>query len=110
MTLIYLVTGNHPAQLASVNGRVQFDRSNLSGKFCRWLEKMTEYSLDRRFKSTQLAQTALTSSDGSYGDFQQLKPANSQVELRRDPDRLELKLSNKYTENLEPDRLTNLPA
>jgi serine/threonine protein kinase len=104
MTLIYLVTGNHPAELASVNGRIQFDRSNLSGKLTRWLEKMTEYNLDRRFNSTQIAKTALISSDVSYGDFQQLRPANSQVEIYRDLDRLELKLGHQYTETIESDR------
>jgi serine/threonine protein kinase len=92
MTLIYLVQGIHPAELPSINGRVKFERANLSNKFFRWLEKMTEYAVDRRFDSTQSAQAALTSSDGSYGDFLNLRPADSQVMLYRDCDRLEIKL------------------
>ena len=92
MTLIYLITGTHPAELFTVNGRIKFDRTNLTNKFSRWLEKMTEYTVDRRFPSTQSAQTALTSSDGSYGDFLHLRPVGSQIELYRDLDRLEIKL------------------
>jgi serine/threonine protein kinase len=106
MTLIYLITGNHPAQLVSVNGKIQFDRSNLSSKLARWLEKITEYSLDRRFNCTQLAQTALTSSDRSCGNFLNLKPTNSQVELYYNLDQLELKLNDEYTETVWPNRLS----
>jgi serine/threonine protein kinase len=79
MTLIYLVNGIHPAELPSINGRVKFDRANLSNNFFRWLEKMTEYAVDRRF-------------DSSYGDFLNLRPADSQVMLYRDCARLEVKL------------------
>jgi serine/threonine protein kinase len=101
MTLIYLVNGTHPAELPSINGRVKFDRANLSNKFFRWLEKMTEYAVDRRFDSTQSARAALTSSDGSYGDFLNLRPADSQVMLYRDGDRLEIKLLQVATRDVE---------
>jgi len=37
-----------------------------------------------------LAQIALTSEDGSYGDFGHLKPANTKVQLYRDRDKLEI--------------------
>jgi serine/threonine protein kinase len=92
MTLIHLITGVHPADLETIDGRVQFGRSHLSNRFCRWLEKMTEYAVDRRFQSAKLAQTALMYTDCSYGEFFYLRPANSQVELYRDRDRLEIKL------------------
>jgi serine/threonine protein kinase len=93
MTLIYLITGVHPSELPKVNGRVQFDTNNLSGRFSRWLEKMTQPYPDHRFESARSAQTALTSPDGSYGDFLHLRPADSQINLHRDRDRLELKFS-----------------
>jgi serine/threonine protein kinase len=35
MTLIYLITGIHPAELPSVNGRVQFNSDSISKKFTR---------------------------------------------------------------------------
>jgi serine/threonine protein kinase len=92
MTLIHVITGVHPADLDTKNGRVIYDRSNLSSRFSRWLNKMTEPDLDRRFNCSQTAKTALTSADGSYAEFIDLRPVDSQVEVYRDFDRLEIKL------------------
>ena len=89
MTLICLITGNHPAELPLVDGRVEF-AADLSGKFSRWLEKMTHPLINGRFNSVKAARTALSSSDGSSGDFLHLKPANSTIKLERD--RHELKI------------------
>jgi serine/threonine protein kinase len=90
MTLIYLLTGTHPAQLHQVNGQVKFT-AEIENSFKRWLEKMTQPHLDKRFDSARLAQIALNSKDESYGDFNHLKPANTQVQLHRDRDRLEIR-------------------
>ena len=90
MTLIYLITGVHPAELTQVNGQVKFDSSEISRKFSRWLEKMTHPHLDRRFDSAKSALTALKSEDGSHGDYLNLRPVGSKVELYRDRDRLEI--------------------
>lgn len=90
MTLIYLITGLHPAELTHVNGQVQFESNNISGKFRRWLGKLTHPHLDKRFDSAKLALTALKSKDGSSGDFLHLRPANSQVKLSRDSHKLEI--------------------
>jgi serine/threonine protein kinase len=103
MTLMHLITGVHPADLESINGKVKFDRTNLSNKFARWLERMTEYDINRRFPSTHAAKTALTSSDGSYGDFLHLRPVGSQIELYRDLDRLDIKLRQVAECDLEKD-------
>jgi serine/threonine protein kinase len=89
MTIIYLLTGNHPSELATVKGQVKFT-AEISNRFRRWLEKMTQPYLEKRFDSARLAQVALTSEDGSYGDFVHLKPANTQVRLYRDRDKLEI--------------------
>ncbi|MBO1069336.1 MAG: serine/threonine protein kinase [Dolichospermum sp. DEX189] len=45
MTLIYLMTGVHPAELPQVNGRVQVKNIAISNKLIRWLEKMTRHIL-----------------------------------------------------------------
>jgi len=90
MTLIYLVTGVHPAELSQVNGQVKFSGSDLSSQFIRWLEKMTHPHLDKRFDSAKLAKITLTSKDGSSGDHLHLRPANSQVKLYRDHHKLEI--------------------
>jgi serine/threonine protein kinase len=89
MTIIYLLTGNHPSELATVNGQVKFT-AEVSNRFRRWLEKMTQPYLEKRFDSAILAQIALTSEDGSYGDFVHLKPANTKVQLYRDREKLEI--------------------
>lgn len=90
MTLIYLVTGVHPAELTQVDGRVKFSSNNISSKFSKWLEKLTYPYLDERFASSKLALTALKSKDNSYGDCLHLKPANSKVKLIREREKLEI--------------------
>jgi serine/threonine protein kinase len=89
MTLIYLLTGTHPAELPQVDGRVKFN-AEISKRFERWLEKMTHPHLDRRFDSAKVAQLALKSEDGSYGNFDQLKPAHTHIRLYRDQNRLQI--------------------
>ncbi|NES85844.1 MAG: serine/threonine protein kinase [Moorea sp. SIO2B7] len=91
MTLIYLITGVHPADLTQVNGRVEFKSSEISNKFSKWLVKMTEPYLDKRFDSAKTAITVLKSSDENSGDLLHLKPANSQIELYRDRHKLEIR-------------------
>jgi serine/threonine protein kinase len=93
MTIIYLLTGVHPAELTQVNGQVKFS-AEISNRLRRWVEKMTQPYLDKRFDSAKLAQTALASEDGSYGDFAHLKPVNTQVQLYRDRDKIEIKFPN----------------
>jgi hypothetical protein len=89
MTLIYLLTGIHPTELPQIDGRVKFT-ADISNRLKRWLEKMTHPHLDKRFDSASSARVALKSEDGSYGDFAHLKPANTQVRLYRDRDKLEI--------------------
>lgn len=89
MTLIYLLTGTHPAELPQVDGRVKFD-AEISKRFERWLDKMIHPHLDKRFDSAKAAQLALKSEDGSYGNFDRLKPAHTQIRLYRDQNRLKI--------------------
>lgn len=59
-TLIYLVTGTHPADLPVRDGRIQFeDVTSLSPEFTRWLKATTEPILETRIKSAREALTAL---------------------------------------------------
>lgn len=90
MTLVYVLTGVHPAELPLVDGRVDYQEYALNGRFNRWLEKITHPHLERRFDSAQAARTALLSSDGSTGDLHHLRPGNSEVELYRDRHKLEI--------------------
>jgi serine/threonine protein kinase len=92
MTIIYLLTGNHPAELLQVNGQVKFT-AEISNKFYRWIEKAIQPHLVKRFETAKSAQNSLTSEDGSYGDFLHLKPAHSKVRLCRDRDNLEIRFA-----------------
>ncbi|MEM8777648.1 MAG: serine/threonine-protein kinase [Cyanobacteria bacterium P01_G01_bin.49] len=90
MTLIYLITGVHPAELTQVDGQVKFDSSNISYQFSKWLEKITQPYANKRFESAKLAKTALTSKDKISENYLDLRPANTQVKLYRDRHKLEI--------------------
>jgi serine/threonine protein kinase len=100
MTIIYLLTGNHPAELLTVNGRVKFT-AEISSRLYRWLEKMTHPYLDKRFDSAKFSQIALASEDGNYGSFDYLKPAYTQVRLERDREKIEIRFPDLASSGLE---------
>jgi serine/threonine protein kinase len=55
-TLIYLVTGTHPADLPQKNLQIQFEQvANLSPTFTNWLQLMIQPSLDERLPSAKEA-------------------------------------------------------
>jgi serine/threonine protein kinase len=89
MTVIYLLTGVHPTELTQVNGYIKFT-AEISNRLYRWVEKMTQPYLDKRFNSARAAKIALTFKDDGYGELFYLKLANSQVQLNRDRDKLEI--------------------
>jgi serine/threonine protein kinase len=100
MTVIYLLTGVHPAALTQVNGQVKFT-AEISNRLRRWVEKMTQPYLDKRFDAARSAQIALASEDGSYGDFAHLKPAKTQVQLYRDREKIEIRFPNTSVNTVE---------
>lgn len=60
VTLIYLLTGIHPADLPKRNGRIQFERHCSTDKqFQTWLRCMIHTDVKQRFASAQLALAAL---------------------------------------------------
>jgi serine/threonine protein kinase len=59
-TLIYLVTGTHPADLPQQDFRIQFEQvANCSSRLTTWLRWMTEPSLEKRLSSADKALEAL---------------------------------------------------
>ena len=63
-TIIYLASGRHPADLPQIDLRLEFENfTQLSPGLIRWLQKMTQPSLDKRFSTAQEALTALETSD-----------------------------------------------
>ncbi|MEH2162778.1 MAG: serine/threonine-protein kinase [Nostoc sp.] len=91
-TLIYLVTGTHPADLPQKDFRIQFEQAaNVSPGLTRWLKSMTEPSLERRFNSAieaiaALDKPATTNLPALVGS----KPDGSKIQLTKNGDSLEI--------------------
>jgi serine/threonine protein kinase len=94
-TLIYLVTGKHPADLPQKDLRIQFEQAaNLSSVSINWLKQITQPSLDRRLASAVEALQALEQPqqeqpDSIYPTVVR-KPAGSKILLAKDADSLEI--------------------
>lgn len=91
-TLIYLVTGIHPADLPQKDFCIQFESiTHLSSGLTNWLKLMTQPSLEKRFSSAQSALKALAQPQlPSAGKLLVRKPAESKIQLTKDEDSLEI--------------------
>ncbi|MDB9445073.1 serine/threonine protein kinase [Anabaena sp. CS-542/02] len=91
-TLIYLVSGNHPADLPQKDFRIQFEQvTHLSPGLTRWLRWMTEPTLERRPSSALEALKALNESDlKSPLPLNMVKPVGSKIQLSQNWDHLEI--------------------
>ncbi|MBN3868905.1 serine/threonine-protein kinase [Nostoc sp. JL33] len=91
-TLIYLVTGTHPADLPQKDFRIQFEQAaNLSPSFSNWLKSMIEPSLERRFSSATEAMAALENPQPTNLPTLAInKPDGSKIQLTKNQDSLEI--------------------
>ncbi|MBW4620239.1 MAG: serine/threonine protein kinase [Cyanosarcina radialis HA8281-LM2] len=96
-TLIYLVTGTHPADLPQKDFRMQFeDAANIDPTFANWLKWMTEPNLERRLTSAKAALAALlqprqiVKSPRGITSSIVNKPANSKIFLVKTVKSLEI--------------------
>ncbi|MDB9451440.1 serine/threonine protein kinase [Dolichospermum circinale] len=93
-TLIFLVTGTNPADLPQKDFRIQFQQvANLSPNFAKWLEQITEPSLEKRFSTATQALIALEQGEGEYTKITALavgKPAGSKIQLTKNAEILEI--------------------
>ncbi|MBD2506717.1 serine/threonine protein kinase [Nostoc muscorum FACHB-395] len=98
-TLIYLVTGTHPADLPQKDFRIQFEQvANVSPELTRWLQQMTEPSLERRFNSAAGAMSTTGSAYAALDKPQTTnlptlvvgKPDGSKIQLTKNGDSLEI--------------------
>lgn len=88
-TLIYLLTGQHPADLTQVDQQLQFTPlTPLSPGLTRWLQRIVQPSLSRRFTSAHEALAALDSPALSAAIVQ--RPANSKILLKKADQTLEI--------------------
>lgn len=94
-TLIYLVTGTHPADLPHKNGQIQFESlASLSPEFARWLNWMTQPNLDRRLSSAQEALAALEQPPVNLVPTTS-PPFGSKIKLHQDANSVEILLPSK---------------
>ncbi|MFN6527093.1 serine/threonine-protein kinase [Nostoc sp. ChiSLP03a] len=91
-TLIYLVTGTHPADLPQKDFRIQFEQlANLSPSFSKWLKWMIEPNLERRLSSADQALAALEKPQPTNLPILVVgKPDGSKIQLTKNGDSLEI--------------------
>lgn len=98
-TLIYLVTGQHPADLPQVDLRIDFESvANVSPRFCHWLKRMTEPIVSKRFACIEEALTALEDIDravvtpikSKINNLSLKKPAGSKIALHKNSELIEV--------------------
>jgi hypothetical protein len=91
-TLIYLVTGRHPAELSQGNLQIQFESTvNLNPDLIAWLKWMTQPSLNRRLASAKEALEALENPRQPTDiSMVRQKPFGSRIELKKDGENLEV--------------------
>ncbi|MDZ8226448.1 serine/threonine-protein kinase [Nostoc sp. ChiVER01] len=90
-TLIYLMTGNHPADLPQKDFRIQFEQAaNVSPSFSKWLKWMIEPSLEGRFSSAADAIAALEKPQVTLPALVTSKPHGSKIQLTKNWDSLEI--------------------
>ncbi|AFZ58090.1 serine/threonine protein kinase [Anabaena cylindrica FACHB-243] len=93
-TLIYLVTGSHPADLPEKDFRIQFEEiTNLSPNFTNWLKLMIEPSLGKRLRFANEAIIALDQPKSLTPSNTHLtfkKPTDSKIQLTKNQDLIEI--------------------
>ncbi|NEP42396.1 MAG: serine/threonine protein kinase [Okeania sp. SIO2H7] len=94
-TLIHLLTGVAPASLPHQDGKIQFsDRVSIDSFLIRWLEKMTEITIEKRFPTAKKALYSLEDRElesVSNKSIQRInKPINSHLQVERNNDELKV--------------------
>ena len=101
-TLIYIITGQHPADLPENDLKIEFEQLvNISPGLINWLKKMTEPSLSKRYKTAKEALQELEECNlYNEQNFQQKKaptqninqPSKSQVLLRKNDKEIQVNI------------------
>jgi serine/threonine protein kinase len=91
-TLIFLATGIHPADLPQIDGRINFQKlTSFSPRFSNWLARAIDFSLERRFPSTNVALQALEELPlTDLTSAQIIKPNNRRIIWKKTSDRCQL--------------------
>ena len=92
-TLIHLATGTIPADLPQKHMRIQFqDKVSLSSSFIRWIEKLTEPDIEKRFSSASLALEALNGHLTINSLAQITQTQGSPIKLNKSDNYLEIEI------------------
>ncbi|MEM7716631.1 MAG: serine/threonine-protein kinase [Cyanobacteria bacterium P01_A01_bin.68] len=92
-TLIHLATGTIPADLPQKHMRIQFqDKVSLSSSFIRWIEKLTEPDIEKRFSSASLALEALNGHLTVNSLAQITQTQGSPIKLNKSDNYLEIEI------------------
>jgi len=90
-TLIYLVTGSHPADLLGDDMVIEFEKSvNLSSDFVNWLKWMTQTTIKNRPISAEVALKELENPMIPESELAISKPIDSKIQLIKEKDKLEI--------------------
>ncbi|MGH2416275.1 MAG: serine/threonine protein kinase, partial [Microcystaceae cyanobacterium] len=93
-TLIHLLTGVAPAELPLKDSRIQFaDRVSVKPDLIRWLEKLTEGTIEKRYSNAREALEALQSIDTSLRFRYFPSEKSSTLQKINKPDWTQVKLS-----------------
>ncbi|MGB5768302.1 MAG: serine/threonine-protein kinase [Crocosphaera sp.] len=107
-TLIHLLTGVAPVDLPHKDSQIQFyDKVNLPKYFIYWLEKATNISLEKRFKTAREALECLQKKQNKHSidnasnlRNQLIKPIYSRFIVTKTEQKMSLYLPAKITQNL----------
>ena len=90
-TLIYLVTGSHPADLLGGDMVIEFEESvNLSSDFINWLKWMTQTTLKKRPNSAEVALKELENPTICESQILANESINTRIKLIKKKDNLEI--------------------
>ena len=93
-TLVYLLTGQHPSDLPTRNGRLYFENQvTLDPYLTRWIIKLLQPDINQRFANAQEALSALQRVD-ARGLLAQPrpKPAHSHIHLQKTNTELDIRI------------------
>jgi serine/threonine protein kinase len=93
-TLIHLVTGQHPAELPQTDLKIEFESAtNVSNDLKKWLVKMTNPLVSKRFSSAKTAIQALDEPNNEIDSStldRLVKPYRSKIILNKNDDSIEI--------------------
>lgn len=91
-TLIYLVTGSHPADLPQKDGRIDFENYvSISPNLTYWLKRLIEPSLEKRFRTAKEALDKLNNlPQVDVNELTNIQPTESKVILNKSADEFDV--------------------